>query len=150
MNPDVKRAWVERLRSGEVKQGAGALHNASEQRQCCLGVLSELAVEAGVVRHAMVQRTMTPAGGVQLEVTYQSVTDQADRNHKYPPEAVRRWAGLTHTDPRVKPSAEFLEQAAAQSRPVLLGGDGKVRLSSLNDSGLYSFDDIADTIERDL
>lgn len=50
MNPDAKKAWVEGLRSGNYAQTNGHLH-LKEALQftpagfCCLGVLSELAVE---------------------------------------------------------------------------------------------------------
>lgn len=50
MNPDAKKAWVEGLRSGKYAQTNGHLH-LKEALQftpagfCCLGVLSELAVE---------------------------------------------------------------------------------------------------------
>lgn len=50
MNPHVKKAWVEGLRSGNYAQTNGHLH-LKEALQftpagfCCLGVLSELAVE---------------------------------------------------------------------------------------------------------
>lgn len=49
MNPDVKAQWVAALRSGEYKQGQGLLHyhDGNDDRMCCLGVLSHLAVKAG-------------------------------------------------------------------------------------------------------
>jgi hypothetical protein len=40
MNPEVKRRWVEALRSGEYKQGFRKLREGD--RFCCLGVLSDL------------------------------------------------------------------------------------------------------------
>lgn len=49
MNPDIKRAWVEALRSGEYEQCYDALSDG--KGFCCLGVLCELAVKQGVIRH---------------------------------------------------------------------------------------------------
>lgn len=46
MNQDIKKRWVEALRSGKYKQGKERLK--SEQGFCCLGVLCDLAVHDGV------------------------------------------------------------------------------------------------------
>jgi hypothetical protein len=40
MNPEVKARWVAALRSGEYKQGKGALR--LNNKFCCLGVLCDL------------------------------------------------------------------------------------------------------------
>lgn len=49
----VKDQWVKDLRSGEFEQGNGYLRRADSEggkdRLCCLGVLSEQAVRAGVI-----------------------------------------------------------------------------------------------------
>jgi hypothetical protein len=47
MNQDIKRLWIDALRSGNYQQGRGQLR--SGDRYCCLGVLCELAVAANVV-----------------------------------------------------------------------------------------------------
>src|SRR5262245_10131605 len=49
MNPEIKREWVARLRSGRYAQGHSALHNVRTNTFCCLGVLCEIAADAGVV-----------------------------------------------------------------------------------------------------
>lgn len=41
MNADIKRKWVEALRSGEYKQGRQQLRTASDEF-CCLGVLCDV------------------------------------------------------------------------------------------------------------
>lgn len=41
MNPDVKKRWIEALRSGDYKQGRGWLRNIDDE-YCCLGVLENL------------------------------------------------------------------------------------------------------------
>jgi len=40
MNPEIKQKWIAALRSGEYKQGIGALHY--DGLFCCLGVLCDL------------------------------------------------------------------------------------------------------------
>jgi len=46
MNPEVKKKWLEALRSGEYKQGIGALRNTNASKgivtHCCLGVLCDI------------------------------------------------------------------------------------------------------------
>jgi hypothetical protein len=54
MNPEVKKAFVEALRSGEYSQTQSYLHLTKDHADtpsgyCCLGVLSELAEREGVV-----------------------------------------------------------------------------------------------------
>lgn len=40
MNPEIKKKWVEALRSNQYKQGGGALRR--DNTYCCLGVLCDL------------------------------------------------------------------------------------------------------------
>lgn len=42
MNPSVKRAWVEALRSGEYQQVEGRLYDRYRDGYCCLGVLCDV------------------------------------------------------------------------------------------------------------
>lgn len=46
MKKDIKAQWVAALRSGEYQQGRGQLN--FNGHYCCLGVLCEIAVKAGV------------------------------------------------------------------------------------------------------
>lgn len=52
MNPEIKAQWVAALRSGDYLQGVGSLRYEGgfdgSMRYCCLGVLCDLAVKAGV------------------------------------------------------------------------------------------------------
>lgn len=48
MNPEIKEQWISALRSGDYVQGTGWLRSA-DNKYCCLGVLCELAVGAGVI-----------------------------------------------------------------------------------------------------
>lgn len=45
MNPEVKKLWVEALRSGKYKQGHNQLRD-DENQFCCLGVLCNLHAQA--------------------------------------------------------------------------------------------------------
>lgn len=42
MNPSVKRAWVEALRSGEYPQAQARLYDRFADGYCCLGVLCDV------------------------------------------------------------------------------------------------------------
>lgn len=51
MNKEIKAKWLTALRGGKYKQGSGFLRisqDGVEDRFCCLGVLCDLAVKAGV------------------------------------------------------------------------------------------------------
>jgi len=47
MNPHAKKLWLAALRSGKYLQGKGYMRRAG--RHCCLGVLQECALKAGVI-----------------------------------------------------------------------------------------------------
>lgn len=125
MNPEIKKAWVEALRSGEYAQARGALcrteGTVDDQTvgYCCLGVLTDLAVKAGVVEWAPEPR----------EPALQTVIDGTGSWYSLTPPEVVTWAGLDRADPKVGPEDE--------------------RLSTLNDDGA-SFKKIAKLIEEKL
>lgn len=81
-NLEIMRLWSAALRSDEFEQGRGNLartsHDGSTQH-CCLGVLCELAIRAGVPLNV----TKDAYG-----VTYY------DGSAGTPPVSVRKWAGL--------------------------------------------------------
>lgn len=87
-NKQVIRQWVDALRSGQYEQGTGGLANGSRGtvKYCCLGVLSELAYQAGVT-----ERTDDGSGGFYY-----------DSNGGYLPATAAQWAGIPcawgHTD----------------------------------------------------
>lgn len=125
MNPDVRATWVAALRSDRFRQGTGRLTRLDEDGRaahCCLGVLCELAVEAGV----------------PVEVSERRWRDDEPRERdydgqdNYPPSSVLDWAGLDERNPRV----------VYQGSPL--------SLSDLNDSVELSFRGIADLVEEQL
>lgn len=83
MNKEIQRQWVAALRSGEYKQGHGVLE--SNGRFCCLGVLCDLAVKAGVVKRG--------ASPVNKPVSFVDPYDPEDLTGR-PPMVVEKWAGL--------------------------------------------------------
>lgn len=93
MNRDVRDRWVAALRSGDYVQGHRRLRGVGDGGVpvlCCLGVLCELAVAAGVAR-------LDPETG-----RYHDADDHTTNgfNGVLSP-AVRDWAGLRDPNPTV-------------------------------------------------
>lgn len=120
MKEDIKTEWVTALRSGNYSQSAGILRD--DRGFCCLGVLCDLAVKAGVatsIESAIGEGTIAY---LDKDALPGSTGDVA-----YLPQSVMKWAGLTASNPQA----------------------GDDYLSSLNDNG-FSFEKIADVIEKEL
>jgi hypothetical protein len=117
---EVKDKWLTALRSGEYKQGPGALRRGDEF--CCLGVLCDLAVKEGVVT----VQDSTPSYTGPTQYAY-GVNDDA----AYLPREVRDWADL----PR--------------NPHITEDGGERLSLAYFNDVG-QSFDAIAALIEEHL
>lgn len=85
MNKEIKAKWLAALRSGKYRQGSGFLkikgQNGVQDRFCCLGVLCELAVDAGVT-------------GILSESYEATYGIPGDRNTAVLPVHVQEWAGL--------------------------------------------------------
>lgn len=82
MNPEIKQQWVAALRSGEYKQGDAYLRQGDSF--CCLGVLCDVAVKAGLNVH----------------VKSSAVSTLYDGHSAFLPDSVQDWAGLASCDPR--------------------------------------------------
>ena len=80
MKKDIKDEWVRRLRSGDYEQGQGYLRFGD--KYCCLGVLCDMAVEAGVI-----EETHGPSEKFSLFVFQTQML----------PISVAKWAGLMGT-----------------------------------------------------
>lgn len=121
MNPEIKAQWISALRGGEYEQAQGMLHDPVNNEFCCLGVLCDLAVKAGVPVE------VTDAAGEKTAY---------DDNEDTLPESVRLWAGLGSDNPRV---VRFE------------GGEDEYEdtLAEINDRGT-TFEEIADLIEDQL
>lgn len=101
MNAEIAKQWTEVLRSGKYKQGRFSLRRYDKKSHrstyCCLGVLCELAVNAGIVtRHR--------------DGTY-------GRNHEDGtlPSEVRKWAGVHEPTGRLGPESPRTLAAANDS-----------------------------------
>lgn len=145
MNTDVKALWLTALRSKQIttkagvtrsfKQGYGKLsrvHDDGSDGLCCLGVLTELAVDAGVL----------PPGDLRDTGTYDGCYYEYDNGYgintevNVLPPAVMTWAELTDSNPAIE----------CREAP---NGEDVTCLASLNDAG-ETFDVIADVIEAEL
>lgn len=118
---EVRAAWVAALRSGEYKQAIGCLVEFQDwnPRYCCLGVLCDLAEQAGVVQRHVDQRGEASFSG---------------HSHTLP-QVVADWAGL------VGPEGSLVKDAGWESE------DAEATLAWLNDNKRYTFAQIADVIE---
>lgn len=121
MNEEVKRRWVEALRSGEYQQASGYLRTGIEGywSYCCLGVLCDIAVKDGVVGWAH-----GDTSGVSA----------CDGSASYLPARVVDWAGLSSFNPMMKSGSQQQD----------------VSLVAMNDDFKYDFEQIADAIESGL
>ena len=81
MNAAIKALWIEELRNGHRKQGKGRLRTSPNNRFCCLGILCELAVAAGVI----------PAP------TLSGDSYEYEACRSIPPAAVCSWAGMRNS-----------------------------------------------------
>lgn len=121
MKSEIKKLWVDALRSGEFEQGTGALRRVlpgNTDKYCCLGVLSELAYRAGVV-------------GVGRTLESRGVTQYGNATAYLPPE-VCEWAGISMEE---------------DGDVDLRYEDGYEPATHLNDSVRLTFAQIADCIE---
>ena len=132
MNKEVKALWLDALRSGDYVQGKYALRT-EDNTFCCLGVLCDLAVKAGIQEDG----TLTDSRQTLHEgVTYQydDVEGQGVANNMLPVK-VAKWAGID--TPGSLPRWFHGEQ-----------GEEFVALWELNDELNMSFGQIADVIEE--
>ena len=94
MNPDVKKKWVEALRSGEYDQTTGWLTNEYGTKFCCLGVLCDL----------YARETKGKAGFVEKGPGLQFESENGSSNAELTDD-VQLWAGLESSSPEVYDTA---------------------------------------------
>ncbi len=127
MNERIKNLWVQALRSGKYTQGHGYLMR--DDKFCCLGVLCDLAIKAGVPG---INVTESGDGSGSMSYGYGLA-----RSVVTLPPVVAAWAGVDEGDPQV-----YVEDATEE--------DAFPTLSFLNDERGYNFNQIADAIEAQL
>ena len=123
MNAEVKQQWMDALRSGDYKQGQNALRKQypdEDPQFCCLGVLCDLAVKAGVVTAHAVDSVYTGYG--------------EQENTALLPAEVREWSGVSE-------AGEF--KKSSDSLPF-----ARDALTAYNDVLGKNFNEIADVIEK--
>jgi hypothetical protein len=123
VNPEIKAQWVAALRSGEYDQGSGVLLRVieGEKFHCCLGVLCDLAVKAGLE-----MRVHTYSGDSHIV--------EFDGYEDFLPIKVVDWAGLESQNPKTRQEVDGMTLNAS--------------LTYLNDNTM-TFEEIANVIERD-
>ena len=126
MKEEIRKRWVEALRSGYYKKGEGSLYNSDTGKHCALGVLCELAVEDGVV-----DRMDFENGGPSVYGSH----DGSTSDNVLPSEVVE-WAGLESESPIVSFHSEGFGDTEFWS------------VSEMNDLGA-SYEYIADKIESE-
>jgi hypothetical protein len=136
MKTEIKKLWVDALRSREYEQAQGYLRVELDSEgkttgNCCLGVLCEIAVKNDVI-----ERATHP--GVQGYLS--SMNSYDDDDEEYPsyvensllPHEVADWADLD------------------DKNPVVSYDGAEHDLSDLNDTVNLTFGQIADLIEEQL
>lgn len=85
MKPEIKKLWIDALLSGEYEQGRGVLCRADDGKKewCCLGVLTDLAIKAGIVME--IKMSDDPSN------PYTVFFDDA---HEKLPVKVQEWSGI--------------------------------------------------------
>lgn len=150
MNPDVKAKWIAALRSGNYKQAKHRLrieHTDGSASYCCLGVLCEL------------YRQETGEGKWLDDLVNLPAQDAADNDESYIAHDIisnntnalaspRFLDGAKDKDGEVVPIAVRKWAALPQGNPTYGGPNGNdSSLADRNDAG-YSFEQIADLIDR--
>lgn len=144
LKPEVKQIWLEALRSGNFGQCPGKLADG-KGNHCCLGVLSELAVQEGVVTKEVEEHTYETLDG-EIRVGH-TVHYGHYLASNYLPREVAEWA-FEEFDPN---SAYWENPRVKDPRPAThpLHSGENTDLANLNDEGL-TFHEIADVIEKEL
>jgi hypothetical protein len=126
MKSEIKKLWLDALRSGEYQQGRHTLRG-DDERFCCLGVLCDLAVKAKIVNWGE-----WPECQVEDEDSNR-LCYRIGGATCYPPQPVMDWAGLEQCDPLLN-----------------CGEESQHSCSQLNDKFGQDFEAIARAIEKSL
>lgn len=130
MNQEIKKQWLADLRDGTRTQGHGYLRD-EDGRQCCLDVLCEQAVRAGIIGPPVLVNN----GGTRI---YQYEDKYGNHDIHYLPSVVAEWAGLTNRN------------CSMETNPVVMTEEGKTHLADLNDAKYATFEEIAYAIDNSL
>lgn len=126
MNPEVKAKWVDALRSGKYEQSSGQLR--SEDGFCCLGVLCDIYGKEKKKKSFDEYGCFLLGGAEHLAVGI----------NQFLPAKVSKWAGIDKSRLHYH---DKLEHQVVTSKSEAL--------DDLNDTRKYTFEQIADVIEKD-
>lgn len=131
MNQEIKDQWVNALTNGEYHQGTGELKTLKDEF-CCLGVLCDLAVKAGVAKWLY-----QPSTGwllIPANVTMEEAKDVGAVGSATLPRFVTEWAGMTKHE----------------HNPTVVRDGDHIALTQANDSLELPFTTIAELIHETL
>lgn len=147
MNQEIKARWVQGLRDPALVQGFGALRT-EDNKQCCLNILMQEAVDAGVQEPAVLRINYMYPDASRVDLSRSLYLEDTVLTRQ-----VAIWAGLENANgvPRRDPWVRLDEEA----RSILDGmqeiyvNKTSYSLSGCNDDLKLSFAKIADLIEAD-
>lgn len=133
MNQEFKKEWIDALRSGKYEQGKNQL--VDNGKYCCLGVACDLLADKGIV--------------YQKDECFYGNTSRHDYSMYELPASASRYMEVSGSDPMFEMDKENMKQSLPKHIKEGTGSYEWVTLALLNDSD-YSFDEIADIIEKEL
>lgn len=145
MNPTIKEAWLQALRGRKYQQTTGTLFDAGPESMgfCCLGVLCDLAVKAGIIQAPTIISNFAHYGV------------EGDISSSVLPKVVMKWAGMESPNPDVLYTYDEgcnceYDQGCNAEPPEDCPNDPNYRdLADINDNHA-SFEEIAALIEEQL
>lgn len=133
LKPEVKKQFISALTSGDYTQGSGTLRIVNEkgEHHCCLGVLTDLAVKAGVCEWSPRANAHYTQYGIFKDGVFEASVLPFD---------VAKWA------------FEDLDEAAYEENEgdVIYGQGWRESLIALNDAQQKNFIFIAEIIKEHL
>lgn len=149
MDQQIKAAWITALTDGSYQQGEGVLQDVTNGQFCCLGVLCDLAVKAGIIPRPLIeeQHFVAPNGSPAVNgLPIRKIARYGfpgDTSVEDLPPAVAEWAQIpfANTNPSVTTEHWDDEDGAYYTQ--------EDTLAELNDSGT-PFIAIADLIKEHL
>ncbi len=139
LKPEIKEQWLARLRSGQDRQITQRLGDG-EGGFCCLGVLCELAVEAGILTHdGTASAPDKDDATIDLPVQRDYAAAQMQSATTVLPAVVVAWAFPGDHDTRTMLRLQSGGWPSAEPR--------QDSLANMNDRGI-TFAKIADVIEK--
>lgn len=142
MDPTIREQWLTDLEDGTRTQGTGYLRGKSGN-QCCLDVLCEQAVKAGVIAEPVLQYYDSNA----FHYHWNDGEGRERLEDGLLPQPVISWAGLEDNNPKVhymRPYDPDIDEDDYEPDPA-----GMYELAELNDSLGLSFKEIANLIRNE-